>query len=78
MSRIYVFTAIAVVLTAGLLVAENDGDYQSWMKTVGATNGSMQKNLASKNAAAVAADACHTTVGTGPYTAVRVSYTKPP
>ena len=57
MQRIYVFTAMTVGLSAGFLLAQSDSDYQSWMKTVGATNGSMQKNIAAKEGAAVAADA---------------------
>jgi cytochrome c556 len=57
MRRIYSFTLIAVGLSAGLLLAQSDSDYQSWMKTVGATNGSMQKNIAAKDGAATSADA---------------------
>ena len=43
MRKIYSFTLIAVGLSAGLLLAQSDSDYQAWMKTVGATNGSLQK-----------------------------------
>jgi hypothetical protein len=47
----------AVALLVGVLLAQSDADYQGWMKTVAATNGSLQKNLAAKDAAAVSADA---------------------
>jgi cytochrome c556 len=47
----------AVAMLVGVLLAQSDADYQGWMKTVAATNGSMQKNLAAKDAAAVSADA---------------------
>jgi len=57
MRRIYSFTLIAVGLSAGLMLAQSDSDYQSWMKTVGATNGSLQKNIAAKDGAAASADA---------------------
>ncbi len=57
MRRIYSFTLIAVGLSAGLLLAQSDSAYQSLMKTIGATNGSMQKNIAAKDGAATAADA---------------------
>jgi cytochrome c556 len=46
-----------VAMFVGVLLAQSDADYQGWMKTVAATNGSMQKNLAAKDAAAVSADA---------------------
>jgi hypothetical protein len=39
------------------MLAQSDSDYQSWMKTVGATNGSLQKNIAAKDGAAASADA---------------------
>jgi cytochrome c556 len=57
MRRIYSFTLIVVGLSAGLLLAQSDSDYQGWMKTVGATNGSLQKNIAAKDGAAASADA---------------------
>ena len=57
MRRICSFTLITVGLGAGLLLAQSDSDYQSWMKTVGATNGSLQKNIAAKDGAAASADA---------------------
>ncbi len=45
-----------LALTAGLLLAQSDSDYQGYMKTIGAANGSLQKNLAAKEGSAVAAD----------------------
>jgi cytochrome c556 len=48
-----VFTAIVVV---GAL-AQSESDYQGWMKSNGATMGSLNKNIAAKNAAGAAADA---------------------
>ena len=47
----------AAALSAVVLLAQTDVDYQAWMKTVAAANGSMQKNIAAKDAAAVGADA---------------------
>ena len=57
MQRIYVFTAMTLGLSAGLLHAQSDSDYQGYMKIIGPTNGSLQKNLAAKDGAAAAADA---------------------
>jgi len=57
MRRIYGFTLMAVGLSAGLLLAQSDSDFQGWMKTVSATNGSIQKNIAAKDGAATSADA---------------------
>ena len=33
MQRIYVFTAMTVVLSAAVLLAQSDSDYQGWMKS---------------------------------------------
>src|SRR6478672_5599903 len=57
MQRIYVLTVVTLALAAGVVLAQSETDYQSWMKTIGATNASLQKNLAAKDSAAVAADA---------------------
>jgi cytochrome c556 len=57
MQRIHLFAGVTTVLAAAVLFAQSDSDYQGWMKTVAATNGSLQKNIAAKDAAAVAADA---------------------
>ena len=62
MRRIYSFTLIAVGLSAGLLLAQSDSDYQGWMKSNGAAMGSLQKNIAAKDASGIAADA-HTIEG---------------
>jgi cytochrome c556 len=55
-SRILIVLAVSAVLSAAVLSAQSDADYQGWMKTVGATVGSLQKNVAAKDAAAVTAD----------------------
>jgi cytochrome c556 len=57
MHRITIVLAITATFSAAVLFAQSDSDYQSWMKTVAATNGSLQKNIAAKDAAAVGADA---------------------
>ncbi len=57
MRMIFSFTLIAVGLSAGLLLAQSDSNFAAWMKTVGATNGSLQKNIAAKDGAAASADA---------------------
>ncbi len=46
------FAALGVTV-----VAQDDAEYQGWMKSVGATSGSLRKNLEAKNADAAAADA---------------------
>ena len=49
-----------VVLTLSVsfvLVAQDDAEYQGWMKTTGATAASLRKNLEAKNGEAAAADA---------------------
>jgi cytochrome c556 len=56
MRRIYVPAVVAALLVFGAL-AQSDGDYQGWMKSTGATMGSMNKNIAAKNGAGAAADA---------------------
>ncbi len=52
----------AALLSIGLLLAvvawsQSDMDYQKWMKDIGATCGSLKKNLGAKNGEAAAADA---------------------
>jgi mono/diheme cytochrome c family protein len=56
MKRILLFTACFTALAVTAL-AQDDADYQKWMKTVGATSGSLRKNLEAKNAEAASADA---------------------
>jgi cytochrome c556 len=46
------------VIALGInMAAQNDADYQGWMKSVGATVGSLRKNLEAKNGDAASADA---------------------
>lgn len=45
------------MLSTGILFAQSDSDYRSWMQTVAASNQSLQKNIAAKDTAGVAADA---------------------
>jgi len=56
MKRILLFTAGLTVLAVGVF-GQGEADYQNWMKTVGATSGSLRKNLEAKNAEAASADA---------------------
>jgi cytochrome c556 len=56
MKRILLVTTGLAAL-AVVVLAQGDGDYQGWMKTVGATSGSLRKNLAAKDGAAASADA---------------------
>jgi cytochrome c556 len=51
-----VFIAICM-LVAGAAWSQSDADYRTWMKTIGATCGSLKKNLDAKNGEAAAADA---------------------
>ena len=44
-------------LAAGVLFAQSDSDYQTWMKAVAASNGTLQKGIAAKDGGAVVADA---------------------
>ena len=60
MQRIYVFTAMTVVLSAAVLLAQSDSDYQGWMKSNAANMGSLNKNIAAKDGAATSADARRT------------------
>ena len=55
--RLICILAGTVAMVAGILFAQSDPEYQSWMKTVAATNQSLQKNLAAKNASGVSEDA---------------------
>jgi len=49
--------AIAAVLIATAAFAQSEADYQGYMKTIFATNGSLGKNITAKDGAAAAADA---------------------
>jgi len=55
--RIICILAGLAAMALSVLLAQSDADYQSLMKTVGATNQSLQKNLAAKNASGLTADA---------------------
>jgi cytochrome c556 len=57
MRRIYVLLGITTLLAAAVLSAQSDSDYQGYMKIVGPTSASMQKNIAAKDAGATGADA---------------------
>ena len=49
---------LACITALGLTAwAQDDAAYQGWMKTVGATSGSLRKNLDAKNGDGAAADA---------------------
>lgn len=49
---------LACISALGLTaLAQDDAAYQGWMKTVGATGGSLRKNLEAKNADGASADA---------------------
>ncbi len=48
MKRICVLASIIAGLAAGALFAQSDSDYQTWMKAVAASNGSLQKGIAAK------------------------------
>jgi cytochrome c556 len=54
--RILIVLAVSAMLSAALLSAQSDSDYQGWMKTVGSTTESLRKNVAAKDAAAAGAD----------------------
>ncbi len=56
MKRIFLL-GISATIFAAALSAQDDAEYQTWMKTAGATAGSLHKNLDAKNAEAAAADA---------------------
>jgi cytochrome c556 len=50
------YLALTLTFSAGLF-AQEEKEYQDWMKTTGATAGSLRKNLEAKNGEAAAADA---------------------
>ena len=56
MKRILLLTACFTTLAVAVF-AQGDADYQKWMKTIGATSGSLHKNLEAKNGEAASADA---------------------
>lgn len=54
--RAVVLTTLTALLVVGAL-AQSEGEYQTWMKTIGSTVGDLNKNIAAKNGAAAASDA---------------------
>ena len=48
---------IGIATLASIGLAQDEKDYQAWMKTVGATNGALRKNLEAKMGDQAAADA---------------------
>jgi cytochrome c556 len=56
MRNLFVLTTLATLVALGAL-AQTEGDYQTWMKTVAATMGSMNKKIAAKDGPGVASDA---------------------
>ena len=58
MKRQFCFAAYVIAFTCSTAVfADGDADYQKWMKTAGATSGSLRKNIEAKNGEAASADA---------------------
>jgi cytochrome c556 len=57
MNRICVFASVMAGLGAGALFAQGDSDYQTWMKAVAASNGTLQKGIAAKDKGAIVAEA---------------------
>jgi cytochrome c556 len=53
----FLITAICLAAMAVVTSAQEDAEYQGWMKAVGATVGSLRKNLDAKNADTATADA---------------------
>lgn len=56
MKRVALLAACLMALAVGVL-AQDEAEFQTWMKTIGATSGSLRKNVAAKDGAAAAADA---------------------
>jgi hypothetical protein len=48
---------LGITALAAIGLAQDEKDYQTWMKTVAATNGSLRKNVEAKMGDAAAADA---------------------
>ena len=56
MRSLFVLTTLPVLVVLGAQ-AQNEGDYQGWMKTVAATMGGMNKKIAAKDGPGAASDA---------------------
>ena len=57
MHRVLALMVTAVLLTAGILLAQSDADYQGYMKAIAGSNGAMGKAIEAKNGAMAAAEA---------------------
>ena len=57
MKTMYVVAGLTALLVAGVVFAQGEGEYQTWMKSNGAAMASLQKNVAAKDGNGVAADA---------------------
>lgn len=53
----FLLIATCFAVLAVTVVAQDDAEYQSWMKAAAATSGSLRKNLEAKNSDGAAADA---------------------
>lgn len=53
----FLIASACAVLTAGIVMADEQTDFANWMKATAATSGSLRKNLAAKSGDAAAADA---------------------
>jgi hypothetical protein len=51
------FAVASIIALAAVAFAQEEADYQNWMKTTGATVGSLRKNLEAKSGDAAAQDA---------------------
>jgi hypothetical protein len=56
MRKMYIMAVTAALVMVGAL-AQSNSDYQDWMKSNAANMGSLNKNIAAKNAAGAAVDA---------------------
>jgi cytochrome c556 len=57
MKRFLLMTTCFAVLRVTVVAQDDNAEYHGWMKSAGATAGSLRKNLEAKNADAAAADA---------------------
>jgi len=53
----YSLLTATILLAAGIVWAQNESDYQEWMKSNAISMGSMSRNITAKNAEGAAADA---------------------
>jgi hypothetical protein len=49
--------AVSILAFCGVVFAQDAGEFQTWMKTAGATSASLRKNLEAKSSDGAAADA---------------------